>query len=127
VDEAAPALGRTCACNTGFEGDGETCSDIDACVNNACTDSDATCADEAAPALDDAAGRTCTCNTGFEGDGETCAVIEDKGLAWWAILLIVLATAGVPGGAALAMTAAKSAKDEEHKKNVAAGDADFQL
>ena len=57
-------------------------ADIDACTNNAC-DNDATCADSAAPALDNAAGRTCTCNAGFSGTGETgnCAGTPALGVA----------------------------------------------
>ncbi len=46
-----------CACTAGYSG--KTCvTDIDACVNNACT-AGQTCVDLAAPALDNAAGRTC--------------------------------------------------------------------
>jgi len=64
----------TCECNAGFEGDGTSCTEIDACVNNPC-DVNASCTDLPPPAADNAAGRTCDCNTGFEGNGETCTVV----------------------------------------------------
>ena len=82
--------GRTCTCNTGYMGDGETCTsttifafetisfdltlpcaDINACTTNAC-DANAACAD-LPPPLIGTAGRTCTCNAGYTGNGETCS------------------------------------------------------
>ncbi|XP_060566863.1 nidogen-1-like [Ruditapes philippinarum] len=51
----------TCACNTGYTGDGVSCTDIDECDNTPC-DSNATCENTAGSF-------TCTCNTGYTGNG----------------------------------------------------------
>ena len=90
-------VGYACECNLGFEGDGETCVDVDECaidngdcgdpvywecVNNAgalptCNDIDE-CARGTDDCVDEAdggvctntdGGHTCACKTGFEGDG----------------------------------------------------------
>ncbi|XP_078589028.1 uncharacterized protein LOC144869529 isoform X2 [Branchiostoma floridae x Branchiostoma japonicum] len=67
ADVPAPGTGQVCTCNTGYAGDGYTCTDIDGCDPNPCNDN-AACADVAAPGT----GQVCTCNTGYEGDGHTC-------------------------------------------------------
>jgi len=75
TDLPAPAPdgpdGRVCACDEGFEGDGEVggCADIDACATAPC-DADFTCIDLPAPAPDGPEGRACACDEGFEGEGE---------------------------------------------------------
>lgn len=70
----------TCECNPGFDGDGETCVDVDECAtgNGGCS-ADATC--------DNTDGSfTCTCVAPiFEGDGETCTPVFDLDLAGCAI------------------------------------------
>ncbi len=58
--------GRTCACKSGFTGDGVTCSDVNECAtNNGGCDSNATCSNTSG-------GRTCACKSGYSGDGESC-------------------------------------------------------
>ena len=56
----------TCACQSGFTGDGLSCTNIDECAENlhAC-DANATCSDTAG-------GYECTCNAGYGGDGFSC-------------------------------------------------------
>jgi hypothetical protein len=69
--------GRACACNEGYVGDGDVCSEIDACAVAPC-DNNASCDDLPPPAggLED--GRSCVCNSGYRGDGEigNCAQID---------------------------------------------------
>jgi len=62
--------GFTCACNSGYEGDGTACSDIDGCAGTACAVG-VSCTDVAAPGT----GFTCgACPAGQWGDGVTCTV-----------------------------------------------------
>jgi len=55
----------TCACNDGFEGNGETCTDIDECADEPC-DENATCTNTPGSF-------SCDCDSGFIGDGFACS------------------------------------------------------
>lgn len=74
--ENATCTGNTCACDTGYEGDGLTCTDVDECMtDNGGCDANAAC-------FNTDGGRNCGCNTGFVGDGLTCRrVWESRGSA----------------------------------------------
>eukprot|EP00820_Chromera_velia_P004991 Cvel_17921.t1-p1 / transcript=Cvel_17921.t1 / gene=Cvel_17921 / organism=Chromera_velia_CCMP2878 / gene_product=Fibrillin-1, putative / transcript_product=Fibrillin-1, putative / location=Cvel_scaffold1456:16-8877(-) / protein_length=347 / sequence_SO=supercontig / SO=protein_coding / is_pseudo=false len=65
----------TCSCNSGFSGDGVSCSNIDECSTSAddCH-ADATC-------TDNSGSFSCACNTGFSGSGVACADIDECGTA----------------------------------------------
>ncbi len=61
--------GVICSCNTGYEGDGRSCSDVDECVAGPC-DANAVCSNTLG-------GFTCACAPGYAGDGFTCADIDE--------------------------------------------------
>lgn len=62
----ATCSGTTCTCDTGWQGDGLTCTDVNECMtNNGGCDQNAAC-------FNTEGGRNCGCNTGFVGDGVTC-------------------------------------------------------
>ena len=63
--------GFTCACDSGYAGDGVTCADVDECASG--TDdchANATCNNTSG-------GFTCACDSGYTGDGVTCADIDE--------------------------------------------------
>jgi hypothetical protein len=60
---------HVCHCNTGYEGDGAKCAEIDACAAEPC-DKHATC-DKTGPGT-----FACDCAPGYEGNGETCAEVN---------------------------------------------------
>ena len=61
----------TCACDTGYSGDGVTCTDDDECIlDTAGCDANATCTNTDGSFY-------CTCDTGYEGDGFNCTNIDE--------------------------------------------------
>ena len=70
------AVGYSCTCDAGYDGDGATCVDTDACAASPCG-VNASCTDLAPPAAGDATGRTCACDSGYGGDPEVaCAPLQ---------------------------------------------------
>ena len=64
---------RTCTCNSGYSGDGFTCTQTRSCrVRNGGCSRYATCSSGAEPGQ-----VTCTCRRGFSGDGVTCADVNE--------------------------------------------------
>ncbi len=62
---------RTCACTTGFTGDGVTCTDVNECLtNNGGCDALTACTNTPGS-------RTCACPSGFTGTGLACADINE--------------------------------------------------
>ncbi len=66
--------GSDCSCNTGYIGNGTTCTLEDYCGTGADNcDSNAACANIEGTSVT----FTCVCNSGFSGDGETCCADGD--------------------------------------------------
>ena len=61
-----------CVCNTGFDGDGFSCSDIDECLT------DTHNCHINADCFNEIGSFECTCQSGYEGDGVTCHDIDLK-------------------------------------------------
>ncbi|MBW1744744.1 MAG: hypothetical protein JRJ47_15165, partial [Deltaproteobacteria bacterium] len=60
-----------CVCDTGFEGDGVNCLNVDECQNGTHNcDVNSTCTDTIG-------GFECVCNSGFEGDGVNCLNVDE--------------------------------------------------
>jgi hypothetical protein len=61
----------TCACKTGYSGDGKTCADVNECTaGTAGCSTNATCGNTTGSF-------TCTCNAGYAGDGKTCTDVNE--------------------------------------------------
>jgi len=64
--EHATCTDNTCACDPGYTGDGQTCTDANECLtDNGGCDVNALCTNVPG-------GRTCACKPGFSGDGLSC-------------------------------------------------------
>lgn len=66
------AMAAVCPCNTGYEGDGSVCTDIDECDRGTDTcDPNATCTNTDGWYI-------CKCNPGYFGYGEECTTCDDE-------------------------------------------------
>ncbi|XP_041379174.1 neurogenic locus notch homolog protein 1-like, partial [Gigantopelta aegis] len=60
----------TCACRTGYSGDGHSCTDINECLNQKSCDINANCTNTDGS-------YTCTCQAGYSGDGNNCTDVDE--------------------------------------------------
>ena len=67
-------IGFSCACKTGYSGDGKTCTD-----NNECAPGGVNNCDSHAQCTNTPGAFTCACNTGYSGDGVTCTDMNECG------------------------------------------------
>lgn len=65
----ASLIGGRCVCNSGYEGDGTNCRDVDECAGNHGCPADSTCGNEPGS-------YSCYCDSGFEPAGNTCVAIQ---------------------------------------------------
>ncbi|XP_062320510.1 mucin-like protein [Osmerus eperlanus] len=63
-------VGYQCVCDTGFEGDGLTCSDIDECQQKVCPQNDTDCVNKPGS-------YACVCKPGYEQNGTMCVDVNE--------------------------------------------------
>ncbi|MDH5670896.1 MAG: hypothetical protein OEZ06_02045 [Myxococcales bacterium] len=63
---------HSCVCTAGYEGDGESCEDIDECADADLNDCDANATCENRPGS-----FGCSCKAGFLGDGRSCTGVDE--------------------------------------------------
>ena len=71
AEDATCEAGTTCVCLPGFEGDGETCDDVDECAEGADD-----CAPEAT-CTNTRGSFDCDCGDGYVGDGRSCTDLDE--------------------------------------------------